>query len=113
MDERELRQLEEARDRAIKAAKGLYNSATAAGPIPVSTMTELQDKHLDWITDAIRNRIEVKYRQGQHEHGGNLWDIPVIGLVDNAIDEALDQLTYLITIKQLLLSGVPTREERK
>lgn len=41
-----------------------------------------------------------KYTRGVEEHGGNLWDMPFNQLLDNAIEEAIDQVVYLLTMKQ-------------
>lgn len=48
-------------------------------------------------TEALR-RIGLKYVRGQAEHGGDLWRKG--GLLDMAIDEAVDQLVYLLTLKE-------------
>lgn len=66
-------------------------------------MTIAREAHLDHILNEAHNRLDAKYRKGQAEHGGNLWDVPTLALVDNAIDEAIDQLTYLITIREKLV----------
>ena len=42
--------------------------------------------------------VDHKYRKGQAEHGGQLWLNP--SLLDNAIDEAIDQVVYLLTLKE-------------
>jgi hypothetical protein len=42
----------------------------------------------------------AKYEKGQREHGGNLWQKD--GLLDEAINEAIDQVVCLITLKQQL-----------
>lgn len=62
-------------------------------------MTEEQHEHLNKIRESIALRLEQKYTAGQKEHGGNLWDMPEEGLLDQAIDEAIDQLTYLYTLQ--------------
>ena len=68
-------------------------------------MTPEQEKHLLDIKEAFTQLVDTKYRKGQAEHGGSLWDKR--GLIDMAIDEAIDQVTYLITLKrQLELLGV-------
>jgi hypothetical protein len=58
-------------------------------------MNELQESHLQSILDKVRSGIDFKYRKGQQEHGGNLWDRDVI---QDAIDESIDQITYAYTI---------------
>ena len=62
-------------------------------------MTPTQEKHLASVKKRAAELIDRKYRRGQQEHGGDLWSLPVGTLVDNAIDEAVDQLVYLLTIK--------------
>jgi hypothetical protein len=62
-------------------------------------MTPAQEEHLARITSEFSTRCSIKYRQGQLEHGGNLWELPLLQLIDNAIDEAIDQQVYLQTIR--------------
>ena len=66
-------------------------------------MTPNHEEHLRSIIKRVGEMIDKKYRKGQAEHGGNLWAVPVATLVDNAIEEAIDQLAYLLTIKDSLL----------
>lgn len=63
-----------------------------------------QEQHLATICKEFESLVTKKYRAGQAEHGGNLYDVPVMSLLDYAIDEAIDQVTYLLTIKQQLNS---------
>ena len=65
-------------------------------------MTPEQKAHLSYILSQALNRIDVKYHKGAKEHGGVLSDMSKEDLLDNAIDEAVDQLTYLLTLKQKL-----------
>jgi|TARA_R110000744_G_scaffold25205_5_gene62703 hypothetical protein len=60
-------------------------------------MTLAQEDHLSSILDAVRDQIDRKYRAGQAEHGGNLWER--VPLVEDLIEEALDQITYALTLK--------------
>lgn len=62
------------------------------------SMTPDQEEHLEFIQDEFADLVEDKYRKGQKEHGGNLWEKE--GLLDMAIDEAIDQVVYLLTLKQ-------------
>jgi len=55
-------------------------------------------EHLDDIIDEFTELATEKYEKGQLEHGGKLWKKS--GLLDMAIDEAIDQVIYLITLKQ-------------
>lgn len=66
-------------------------------------MTEEQEKHLNSVIVYMAEATDEKYQKGAFEHGGLLSDMPILDLLDNAIDEAIDQCTYLITLKQKLL----------
>lgn len=62
---------------------------------------ELQsEEHLEWLKEEAQKRIDSKYRMGQEEHGGYLPDKE--GLLDEAINEAIDMLVYLLTLKKQL-----------
>jgi hypothetical protein len=67
-------------------------------------MTIEQELHLQSIKDYFISSVDIKYRKGQAEHGGNLFDMSTITLLDCAIDEALDQVVYLVTLRQRLNS---------
>lgn len=60
-------------------------------------MNEQQEKHLQTIKDQFNELVDSKYRRGQASHGGDLW--AKSGLLDMAIEEAIDQVTYLLTLK--------------
>lgn len=55
-------------------------------------------EHIDSITTKFKELATDKYFKGAKEHGGNLWDKQ--GLIDMAIEEAIDQVIYLMTLKQ-------------
>lgn len=61
-------------------------------------MTPKQETHLEFIKTQFTSDVDKKYRKGQAEHGGNLWDKNT-HLLDMAIEEALDLYVYLITLK--------------
>lgn len=61
-------------------------------------MTEGQEAHLELIKNSFCGKVDGKYRTGQEEHGGNLYE--KTGLVAMAIEEAVDQYTYLTTLEQ-------------
>jgi len=63
-------------------------------------MTPQQEQHLQFIKDEFCQRYDKKYRAGQQEHGGDLWKKK--GIIDFAIEEALDQVGYLLTLKEQL-----------
>lgn len=63
-------------------------------------MYEDFDEHIEDISGAFEDWMEHKYRAGQKEHGGKLWQ--KTGLLDMAIDEAIDLFIYLYTLKKQL-----------
>ena len=65
-------------------------------------MTENSEKHLAWLKQEIADLVEIKYTLGAQEHGGDLTDMPVGKLIDEAIQENIDSLVYLLTAKQKL-----------
>lgn len=68
-------------------------------------MTPDQDLHLMSILTEANQRIATKYVKGAEEHGPNcLADMPSLQLIDNAIDEATDQLVYLLTLRRSMTS---------
>lgn len=62
-------------------------------------MTSEQEHHLQQIKTAFKSAVDVKYRKGQKEHGGNLFDLTSLNLIDAALDECIDQYTYLFTLR--------------
>ena len=63
--------------------------------------TKKHDLHMATIQMAAVESIEKKYKRGVEEHGGTkLWEMPSVSLVENAIEEATDQLTYLLSLRQ-------------
>ena len=65
-------------------------------------MTEDQEKHLAEIQNAFYKYCDAKYRKGQEEHGGDLFEKTPLDLLNMAIDEAVDQVVYLFTLRQKL-----------
>ena len=63
-------------------------------------MTEQQEEHLKGLQTTLRSKFEIKYRNGQAEHGGNLWERTP--LIDDLLEETLDQVAYAVTLKQQL-----------
>lgn len=61
-------------------------------------MTDEQEAHLARLKAQLAADLDAKYRDGQAHHGGDLWTKP--GLLEAAIEEALDQLTYLYTLRE-------------
>ena len=68
-------------------------------------MSPEQESHLALILEQSAQAICKKYRAGQKEHGGDLFHKK--GIIDMAIEEAVDQVIYLLTLKrQIEESGV-------
>jgi hypothetical protein len=65
-------------------------------------MNENQENHLESIKKEFNKLVDPKYRKGVQEHGGNLWQMDRESLLNCAIEEAIDQVVYLITLRQQL-----------
>lgn len=65
-------------------------------------MNKEQKDHLRKLKLETNIRLIQKYTNGQKEHGGNLWDMSELELLDNSIDEAIDQVVYLLTLRDKL-----------
>lgn len=63
-------------------------------------MEKHQEEHLHEIKSQFSSLVDVKYRKGQAEHGGDLMDMGMFKLIDMAIDEAVDQVVYLLTLRE-------------
>ncbi len=63
-------------------------------------MTAEQERHLQDIKNEFNLLVDSKYRAGAAEHGGDLQQMSVVDLLDNAIKEAIDQVTYLLTLRK-------------
>jgi hypothetical protein len=64
-------------------------------------MNGLAENHLAEIKAEAARLIDKKYRAGQEEHGGFLPWKGTRFLLDSAIEEALDQVVYLLTLRQI------------
>ena len=62
-------------------------------------MTPEQEFHLARIKSEFTSLVDAKYRAGQAEHGGDLIEKEELSLVNMAIDEAIDMVVYLITLR--------------
>ena len=62
-------------------------------------MTPEQEADLKNIQTQITTRLAAKYRRGQKEHGGNLWERPAL---PDMADEVTDFNTYFITLETQL-----------
>lgn len=66
-------------------------------------MDKPSEMHLKKIKIQFTDMVDEKYRRGAEEHGGKLWE--KTGLVDMAIEEAIDQVVYLLTLKEQIKNG--------
>lgn len=73
-------------------------------------MTPEQEAHLESIKERFSHNVDSKYRNGQREHGGDMWRMSAFRLLDNAIDEALDQVVYLLTLRDKLVAAEQNEE---
>lgn len=71
-------------------------------PRKLYPMTVEQEQHLQRIKTGFLDLVDAKYRDGQENHGGNLFDAPQRRLLDCAIEEAIDQVVYLLTLRESL-----------
>ncbi len=65
-------------------------------------MTPEQEAHLGRIKADFARLVDSKYRRGAAEHGGQLLDLPAVRILEQALDEAVDQLVYLLSLKEKL-----------
>lgn len=66
-------------------------------------MTETQKQHLNRILDTTHSMLADKYVKGAKEHDSDLsQDYTLEQILDMAIEEAIDQITYLLTAKEKL-----------
>lgn len=66
-------------------------------------MTKEQEDHLQRVKDQFTNLVDVKYRLGQGKHGGDLFHNSTVFYLDAAIAEAIDQVVYLLTLREHIL----------
>jgi hypothetical protein len=59
-------------------------------------MNAAQEKHLADIKKRMCERIDRKYRDGQAEHGGDMWLKPCM---EDLLDEIADSVVYAETLK--------------
>lgn len=62
-------------------------------------MNPQQIDHENQIIEEFVRDHQAKYEKGAIEHGGFLGDVPADQLTDFAIEEVLDQASYLYTLK--------------
>lgn len=65
-------------------------------------MTDQQGEHITSLINQFGDLAFAKYEKGTIEHGTNLWENPSQNILDFAIEEAIDQVVYLLTLKEQL-----------
>lgn len=66
-------------------------------------MTPEHEAHLAHLKAEFTADLDAKYRAGQIEHGGNIWEKP--GMLEHAIEEAIDLVVYLYTLRDQIKAG--------
>lgn len=75
-------------------------------------MTPDHEAHLQRIKTRFAADVDAKYRAGQMQHGGRLWEKP--GALENAYAEVLDLAVYLLTAMEQRDHGfVPTGRDTR
>lgn len=65
-------------------------------------MNKEQIKHMERIENLFSEQMKKKYEIGAIQHGGMLWN--KAGIIDMAIEESIDMVVYLLTLKDQLYS---------
>ena len=65
-------------------------------------MTPEQELDLKTNNEDFCERADTKYRAGQVEHTGNLWEMGAYQALNNAKDEIVDMWQYVMTIEKIL-----------
>lgn len=69
-------------------------------------MTDAQEQHLARVKGSFCALVDAKYRRGAeehaHDHSGELLSIPAREILDLAIEEAIDQVVYLLSLREKL-----------
>ena len=73
-------------------------------------MRPAQELHLARLKDQFAQRLDAKYRAGQEEHGGNLYEYEPLSLLDNAIAEVIDLWAYLQSLRDQMVGVTPKSE---
>ena len=73
------------------------------------TMTPLHENHLENLKGEVTSRLDSKYRTGQKEHGGRMWEKP--GQLSCLEDELVDFISYFYTAKEQMQAQFPDAYE--
>ena len=61
-----------------------------------------QEQHLQDVKEEFYSLVDRKYRKGAKKHGGDLLSSSALILCNHALDEAIDQVVYLLTLRSEL-----------
>lgn len=73
-------------------------------------MTTAQRGHIGRTIQSTSAAMFAKYAKGAEEHGGNLWDHTAMQLIEMALDEAVDQVIYLSTLRDKMADEARVRQ---
>ncbi len=73
-------------------------------------MTTKQESHLARLKQFYDSRLDFKYRKGQREHGGDMFELSAVDLLNEAIDENIDQFVYLVSARDRLIGKETKRK---
>lgn len=73
------------------------------------SLDKSQQDHISFLERRAMRLVRTKYTKGATEHSGHIWDLSEMQLIDNAIEEAVDQLVYLLTLKDKIEARVLSR----
>lgn len=61
-------------------------------------MTPEQEQHLAEVKQSFLDAVDVKYRGGVRDHGGDIWKKP--GILEMLMDECVDFYVYAESLKR-------------
>lgn len=76
-------------------------------------LSDEQEEHIDGLLDEFFDDAKEKYEIGALEHNSNLWENSVTKLVGFSIEEAIDQVVYLYTLRPMIEKLVEENKQLK
>lgn len=70
----------------------------------MSNMREDQEEHLKHVKEEFKRLVEPKYRKGAAEHGTILHELDPLVIAEMALEEAIDQVVYLISLRDSIVA---------
>ena len=65
-------------------------------------MNKRKEEKKKRIKNRLVQTVDSKYKAGAREHDGDLLDMPILQLLNEAIEENIDQFTYLTTLRDAI-----------